>query len=311
MLINNGLLWIARDECGNLTDNAENLIGTKKLMCPFCSGEVMMRPGFGFIHQHSPCSKETTATEDNQIQIIADEMLRAGDNLTVSPVISNGILLAPGRINTRKGTNFQYNAEINGLEADLIWISSKGFNMGVIFSSTPCNDVQTTIVEQCFAVVIDTAALAESFRSQIHSSEETLLSWSRKTLSSAGTNAVWRFVASPNHRTTSEFPPVEAYVQDSCQNWQWPENRESRSSSNVKVVMAILHQRVEDPVTQEIVCLCTVKINGHEHDFQVAQYAGQKILMSNVGEALPQSYPNYDLILSSCLKAERRYNFKD
>ena len=74
--------------------------------------------------------------------------------------------------------------------------------------------------------------------------------------------------------------------------------------------MAILQQRVVDPVTQEIVCLCTVKINEHEHDFQIAQYADQQILMSNVGEALPKSYPDYEIILNACLKAERLYLFK-
>lgn len=89
-----------------------------------------------------------------------------------------------------------------------------------------------------------------------------------------------------------------------------PENRDRHSPTNSKKAMAILQQRVVDPVTQEIVCLCTVKVHEHDHDFQIAQYADQQILMSNVGEALLQSYPDYELILNACLKAERLCHFK-
>jgi len=305
-----GLLWLARDENGNLTDSNETVTGTMKLICPFCSGDVFMRPGSGFIHQYSPCCKAPSAPEASQIQIIAEEMLMAGDNLYVKPVISNGNMLAPDKINTRKGTNFQRNSDINGLAADLTWISSKGFRMGVIFSSRLLCDGQASIADKCYVVVVDTTALAEKFRSQPQASAESLLTWARQSLSAAGNHAIWRLVAKPNQRTNPDLPPVEAYQQEQGQHWQLPENRDRYSATNSKKAMAILQQRVVDPVTQEIVCLCTVNVNEHEHDFQIAQYADQQILMSNVGEALPQSYPDYELILNACLKAERLYRFK-
>lgn len=117
-------------------------------------------------------------------------------------------------------------------------------------------------------------------------------------------------MAQLNHRTNPDLPPVEAYQQEQGQHWQLPENRDRHSPTNSKKAMAILQQRVVDPVTQEIVCLCTVKVHEHDHDFQIAQYADQQILMSNVGEALLQSYPDYELILNACLKAERLCHFK-
>lgn len=305
-----GLLWLARDENGNLTDSNETVTGTMKLICPFCSGDVFMHPGSGFIHQYSPCCKTPSAPEASQIQIIAEEMLMAGDNLYVKPLISNGNMLAPDKINTRKGTNFQRNSDINGLAADLTWISSKGFRMGVIFSSRLLCDGQASIADKCYVVVVDTTALAEKFRSQPQASAESLLTWARQSLSAAGNHAIWRLVAKPNQRTNPDLPPVEAYQQEQGQHWQLPDNRDRHSATNSKKAMAILQQRVVDPVTQEIVCLCTVNVNEHEHDFQIAQYADQQILMSNVGEALPQSYPDYELILNACLKAERLYRFK-
>ena len=135
MLKDNVILWLARNENRNLIDSNGTVTGREKLMCPFCSGEVYVLPGFGFIHQNSPCTKDPSAFEASQIQIIAEEMLMAGHNLYVKPVSSNGRLLAPDKINTRKGTNFQRNMDINGLAADLTWTSSKGFRMGVSFSS--------------------------------------------------------------------------------------------------------------------------------------------------------------------------------
>ena len=311
MLTDKGLLWLARDESGNLTDRDETVTGTLKLICPLCSSDVIMQPGLGFIHQISPCIKDPFALEASQIQVIAEEMLMAGDNLYVKPVTSSGILLAPDKINTRKGTNFQRNTDINGIAANITWTSSKGFRMGVIFSSDRLCDDQVVIVDNCFVVVIDTAALAEKFRSQPQASKESILPWARYYLSAAGNHALWRLVAQPNHRTNLELPPVEAYQQENGQHWQLPVHHERRSPTNSKKAMAILQQRVEDPVTQEIVCLFTVKINEQEHDFQVVQYAGQQILMSNVGESLPKCFPDYELILNACLKAERRQRHKD
>lgn len=310
MLDDKGMLWLARNENGNLTDGNETLTGMVKLICPFCSGDVFMRSGSGFIHQYSPCSKAPSAPEASQIQVIVEEMLMAGENLYVKPVTSNGLMLAPDKINTRKGTNFQRDSNVNGLAVDLTWISSKGFRMGVIFSSHLLCDGQASMADKCYVAVIDTAALVEKFRAQPQASGESLLTWARHYLSAAGSHAIWRLVAQPNHRTYSDLPPVEAYQYENGQQWQPPEYGDRQSPTVSKKAMAILQQRVVDPVTQEIVCLCTVKVNEHEYDFQIAQYADQQILMSNVGEALPQSYPDYELILNACLKAERRYRFK-
>lgn len=310
MLDDKGMLWLARNENGNLTDGNETLTGMVKLICPFCSGDVFMRSGSGFIHQYSPCSKAPSAPEASQIQVIVEEMLMAGENLYVKPVTSNGLMLAPDKINTRKGKNFQRDSNVNGLAVDLTWISSKGFRMGVIFRSHLLCDGQASMADKCYVAVIDTAALAEKFRAQPQASGESLLTWARHYLSAAGSHAIWRLVAQPNHRTYSDLPPVEAYQYENGQQWQPPEYGDRQSPTVSKKAMAILQQRVVDPVTQEIVCLCTVKVNEHEHDFQIAQYADQQILMSNVGEALPQSYPDYELILNACLKAERRYRFK-
>jgi len=310
VLDDKGMLWLARNENGNLTDGNETLTGMVKLICPFCSGDVFMRSGSGFIHQYSPCSKAPSAPEASQIQVIVEEMLMAGENLYVKPVTSNGLMLAPDKINTRKGTNFQRDSNVNGLAVDLTWISSKGFRMGVIFSSHLLCDGQASMADKCYVAVIDTAALVEKFRAQPQASGESLLTWARHYLSAAGSHAIWRLVAQPNHRTYSDLPPVEAYQYENGQQWQPPEYGDRQSPTVSKKAMAILQQRVVDPVTQEIVCLCTVKVNEHEYDFQIAQYADQQILMSNVGEALPQSYPDYELILNACLKAERRYRFK-
>lgn len=311
MLKDNGILWLARNENRNLIDSKGTVTGREKLMCPFCSGEVYVLPGFGFIHHNSPCTKDPSALEASQIQIIAEEMLMAGHNLYVKPVSSNGRLLAPDKINTRKGTNFQRNMDINGLAADLTWTSSKGFRMGVSFSSHLLCDAQPSIVERCFVVVVDAAALAERFRSQALCSGETILSWARQSLSEAGGHAIWRFVALPINRTVPELPPVEAYQHETFQYWKLPEHRVNHNPVNAKKAMAKVQQCVEDPVTHEIVCICTVKYNGREHDFQVAQYDGLKILMSNVGESLPKHFPDYDLILNACLKAERLHRVDD